>query len=130
MAGKRIPIGGDRSADSSTAPKASKSKLGLGLGGVEGADRCDIRINTDLQGIRLPGLVGLKKGDILRIGTEFRDRHPIAVAIRSDGMIVGSLGAFENYANFLECLQSGVRYSVEVTETGSGHCHVVGGRTP
>ncbi|MER9072005.1 hypothetical protein NKH80_04155 [Mesorhizobium sp. M0904] len=130
MAGKRIPTGGNRNADHSSAPTASKSKLGLGLGGVEGADRCDIRIDTDLQGIRLPALVALKKGDILRVDIEFRDRHPVAVAIRSDGVIVGSFNAFEKYATFLECLGAGVRYSVEVTEIGSGHCHVVGGRTP
>ncbi|WP_394890426.1 hypothetical protein ACG873_03310 [Mesorhizobium sp. AaZ16] len=130
MAGKRIPTGGDRNADHSSAPKVSNGKLGLGLGAVEGADRCDIRIDTDLQGIRLPALVGLKKGDILQIGIEFRGRHPVAVAIRSDGMIVGSFNAFEKYATFLECLQAGVRYNVEVTEAGSGHCHVIGGRTP
>lgn len=130
MAGKRRPSN-QLSTESSTAPKpkAGQDVAGLGGGELDGGDRCDIRIDTDLEGVRLPALAGLKKGANLRIGTEFLDRHPIAVAIRSDGMIVGALAAFQNYANFLECLQSGVKYAVTVTELGPGHCHVVGGRT-
>ncbi|MER9291284.1 hypothetical protein NKI71_13645 [Mesorhizobium sp. M0510] len=131
MAGKSKPKSiNQRSENSSVSkPKAGKDAGGFGLGGVEGVDRCDIRIDTDLEGIRLPALSGLAKGDVLRVGTEFVDRHPIAVTIRPDGMIVGALAAFQNYANFLECLQGGVKYAVTVTQLGSGHCHVVGGRT-
>lgn len=131
MAGKSKPKSIQQHAENLSAPKpkAGKDAAGSGLGGIEGADRCDIRIDTDLEGIRLPALSGLAKGDVLRIGTEFVDQHPIAVAIRSDGMIVGALAAFQNYANFLECLQGGVKYAVTVTQLGSGHCHVIGGRT-
>lgn len=130
MAGKSKPKGSDQRSENliTTKLKASKDASGFGLGGFEGADRCDIRIDTDLEGIRLPALSGLAKGDILQISTEFVDRHPIAVAIKSDGMIVGALAAFQNYANFLECLQGGVKYVVTVTQLGSGHCHVIGGR--
>lgn len=131
MAGKSKPKTIQQSAENSSAPKptAGKDAAGFGVSGFEGVDRCDIRIDTDLEGIRVPALSGLVKGDVLRIGTEFMDRHPIAVAIRSDGMIVGALAAFQNYANFLECLQSGVKYAVTVTQLSSGHCHVIGGRT-
>ncbi|CAN7295559.1 hypothetical protein LJR235_001409 [Pararhizobium sp. LjRoot235] len=131
MAGKSKQKTIRQSAENSNAPKPSvgKDAAGFGLGGFEGADRCDIRIDTDLEGIRLPALSGLAKGDVLRIATEFVGRHPIAVAIRSDEMIVGALAAFQNYANFLECLQSGVKYAVTVTQLGQGHCHVIGGRT-
>lgn len=131
MAGKSKPKSVHQLVENSSAqtPKAGNDAGGFGLGEVEDADRCDIRIDTDLEGIRLPALSGLAKGDVLRIGTEFVDRHPIAVAIRSDGMIVGALAAFRNYANFLECLQGGVEYTVTVTQLASGHCHVVGGRT-
>lgn len=131
MAGKSKPKSIHQRTENSGAlnPKANKDAAGLGLGGVDGSDRCDIRIDTDLEGIRLPALSGLATGDVLRVGTEFVDRHPIAVAIRSDGMIVGALAAFRNYANFLECLQGGVEYTVTITQLASGHCHVVGGRT-
>lgn len=131
MSGKSKPKSIHQRAENSIAPKphVSDDAVEFGLGGNEGVDRCDIRIDTDLEGIRLPALSGLAKGDVLRIGTEFVDRHPIAVAIRSDGKIVGALAAFRNYAIFLECLQGGVKYAVTVTQLGSGHCHVVGGRT-
>ncbi|WP_156381120.1 hypothetical protein [Aminobacter sp. DSM 101952] len=131
MAGKSGPKSIRQRAENSSAPKpkAGKDAAVFGLGGVEGTDRCDIHIDTDLEGIRVPALSGLAKGDVLRVGTEFADRHPIAVAIRPDGMIVGALAAFQNYANFLECLQGGVKYVVTVTQLGPGHCHVVGGRT-
>ncbi|UXT20483.1 hypothetical protein FY140_07050 [Agrobacterium tumefaciens] len=131
MAGKSKPKSTAQRSENlgTTKLTAGKDAAGLGLGGFEDADRCDIRIDTDLEGIRLPALSGLAKGDVLQISTEFADRHPIAVAIRSDGMIVGALAAFQNYANFLECLQGGVKYAVTVTQLGSGHCHVIGGRT-
>lgn len=131
MAGKGRPKNTRDRVENSRTPKpaAGKDVAGFGLGGFETADRCDIRIDTDLEGIRLPALSGLVNGDVLRIATEFVDRHPIAVAIRPDGMIVGALAAFQNYANFLDCLQSGVTYVVTITQLGSGHCHVVGGRT-
>ena len=131
MAGKSKPKSIGQRSESSNTTKSNEGSYapGLGLGEFEGADRCDIRIDTDLEGIRLPALFGLAKGDVLQISTEFADRHPIAVAVRSDGVIVGALAAFQNYANFLECLQGGVKYAVAVTQLGSGHCHVIGGRT-
>ncbi|MCM5554072.1 hypothetical protein [Pleomorphomonas sp. NRK KF1] len=131
MAGKSKPTGNRKRPEDLGVlkPKIGKDAEGAGSGGFEGADQCSISIDTDLEGIRLPALSGLSKGDALRIGTDFFEKHPIAVAIRSDGMIVGTLASFQNYATFLECLQNGVEYVVTVTELGSGHCHVVGGRT-
>jgi hypothetical protein len=129
MAGKSGPTGGQQNTEHKKA--ASKRKSGSGSGEVGGdpADRCDIRVDVDLEGIRLPILNGVRIGDVFTVGLEFRDQRPIAVALREDRMIVGALAAFQGYSQFLQCLQDGVTYQIKVTEINAGHCHVVGGRT-
>lgn len=105
-----------------------KPDVGVGSGPEAGAGPCDIQIDTDLEGVRADALAGLKVGAPLAVSLDPTSSFRIAVCVKPDATVVGSLSAFRSLSQLLECLEQGVAYRVEITAIGSGRCHVKGGR--
>lgn len=95
-------------------------------GGPE--DPCDLKIDSDLEGVRASALDGLAIGDRLSVVLDREGAFPSVVCRRADGRGVGALSAFRNLTRLITCLQDGVVYEVAVTRLDGGNCHVVGGR--
>lgn len=91
-------------------------------------DACDLLIDVDLEGVRLPRLARLKIGDMLDVELRSEGPYPTVVCVGDDGEIVGALSAFLNLVQLIRCLRTGVRYRVAVTQLRPGGCHVVGTR--
>ncbi len=93
-------------------------------------DACDLMIDADLEGVRLPRLVRLKVGDILKVELRAAGAYPTVVCVDDEGEIAGALSAFLNLVQLIRCLRDNVKYQVTVTQLRPGGCHVVGGRVP
>ncbi len=91
-------------------------------------DACDLHIDVDLEGVRLPRLERIKVGDSLVVELRAEGQFPTVVCVDSEGEIVGALSAFLNLAQLIRCLRDGVNYQVGVTQIRPGGCHVVGTR--
>lgn len=89
------------------------------------------RLHTALNAIRErppDALAGLRVGASLAVILHSTSGFSVAVCVRPDATVVGSLSAFRSLTQLLECLEHGIAYRVEVTEISSGRCHVRGGR--
>lgn len=106
----------------------TKSGGGAGGGSEGGSSPCDIQIDTDLEGVRADALAGLEVGAPLAVTLHPTSSFRVAVCVKPDATVVGSLSAFRSLTQLLECLEQGVAYRVEITAIGSGRCHVKGGR--
>ena len=118
---------------SKRASTSSSSKAGNKGGRPPGGandDACDLLIDVDLEGVRLPRLARLKIGDPLGVELRAEGPFPTVVCMDVEGEIVGALSAFLNLAQLIKCLRNGVKYQVGVTEIRPGGCHVVGTRVP
>ncbi len=118
---------------SKQTPTNSRTGAGNeGTGASVGAngDACDLLIDVDLEGVRLPRLARLKIGDPLRVELRAEGQFPTVICVDAEGEIVGALSAFLNLARLIKCLRDGVNYQVEVTQIRPGGCHVVGNRVP
>jgi len=116
------------SKNASTRSSSTVGNNGAGASGGANENPCDLLIDVDLEGVRLPRLARLKIGYPLGIELRFEGSFPTVVCVDAEGEIVGALSAFLNLAQLIKCLRSGIKYKVEVTQIRPGGCHVVGGR--
>lgn len=114
------------STRSSSAARDNGAQASDGTNG----DACDLLIDVDLEGVRLPRLARLKIGDRLEVVLTAEGPFPTVVCVDTEGEIVGALSAFLNLSLLIKCLRNGVKYQVGITQVRPGGCHVVGVRVP
>lgn len=113
-----------------TSSSSTAGNKGARASGGANGDACDLLIDVDLEGVRLPRLARLKIGDPLGVELRAEGPFPTVVCVDAEGEIVGALSAFLNLAQLIKCLRDGVKYQVGVTQIRPGGCHVVGTRVP
>lgn len=112
-----------------TPTKSSKAgKTWQAASSAEHIDHCDLLIDVDLEGIRLPRLARLKIGDSLKVELRAEGPYPTVVCVDEEGQVVGALSAFLNLVQLIRCLRAGAEYRVGISQIRSGGCHVVGSR--
>ncbi|WP_024879200.1 hypothetical protein [Methylosinus sp. LW3] len=111
-----------------TRPSSQAGNEGAAASAGKNVDECDLVIDVDLEGIRLPRLARLKTGDLLKVELKAEGPYPTVICVDAEGEIVGALSAFLNLVQLIRCLRAGVKYQVGVTQLRPGGCHVVGSR--
>ncbi|MCP1842136.1 hypothetical protein ACVIHI_004946 [Bradyrhizobium sp. USDA 4524] len=99
--------------------KPSKRSVAGRRQGTAG-DPCDIRIHIDLMGVRSEVAQKLRAGDLLKVELIVDGPLRSVVCQTAEGDRVGALSAFPGLAQFIRCIEQGVRYSALV-ERSSGH---------
>ncbi len=118
MSGKKTPARKSSTAGNGGGAPAAGANI----------DQCDLLIDVDLEGVRLPRLARLKLNDLLKVELAAEGQFPTVVCVDAEGEIVGSLSAFLNLVQLIRCLRAGVKYQVFVTQLRPGGCRVLGGR--
>jgi hypothetical protein len=88
-------------------------------------DPCDVKFETDLVGISLPGLAGVKNGDVLDVSIKSAGNVKSVVCSTKTGAVVGSLAAFRGLAQLIKCIEGGEVYEALVQSVSRTNCRVM-----
>lgn len=94
----------------------------VGVGG--GADPCDLKIRTVINGPDPVLVSGLKTGDVLQVVLGGPNSRTIQVRLLTTAQVVGSLVGFGDAGRLTTCMSAGHEYGAEVLAISGGKVDV------